>query len=207
MILTMVMAYAMLLRVPRSTWRVHDLLHITTALALVLEVVGLAMMKSGYGTIVLYNIFQPLEFILIMGMIAYSRPERRRGIAVGALIGMTAWVWCWSDSGSLDFLLIEGALVMALVLSFTLMNTLWHMANTSALPLAQVPEFWLFLGILVYFGGLMPVVGMIRFVFDEDPKLAGRLWMILPVLCAIRYSLTTLACHVAARKVPTAHGR
>ena len=97
----------------------------------------------------------------------------------------------------MDFLLIEGALLIALVLSFTLMATLWDLANTSERRLGNVPEFWLFMGLLLYFGGMMPVVGLVKFIFDEDPAVAKRLWMILPVLCTLRYALTAYACHLA----------
>jgi hypothetical protein len=207
MILVMVVAYAMLLRVPRHRWRLHGLLHASIGLALVVEVVGRVMASNSMNSIALYNLFLPVEFLLVLGMVAQVRPAWRWRLVAGAAIGLAGWAGCWIMTRSLSFLLIEGALLISLVLSFTLMATLWSLANTSERPLARVPEFWLYMGMLVYFGGMMPVVGLVKFIFDQDPLVAARLWMILPVLCMVRYALTAYACRMAAKELSVDHER
>ena len=75
------------------------------------------------------------------------------------------------------------------------------------MPLHRLPLFWLFMGMLAYFGGTPPVVGMARFVYARDEMLVLVLWTIVPVLCTMRYLLAAYACwSLASPSRSAAHG-
>ena len=107
----------------------------------------------------------------------------------------------WSTwlHGGVNTLLTEGAVVIALVLALLTVAFLVDLARQSEQVLQRVPVFWLFMGLLVYFGGLLPVVGLVRVLYVQFPELAARLWTILPVLTVVRYLLAAQACRLEAR--------
>lgn len=111
-------------------------------------------------------------------------------------MAISAWIY-WER----PFLLIEGHLVMYVILVFTLMAALWHLANTSDRALHRVPEFWLFMALLFFFGGFTPLMGLIRFIRQNDESFASTLWQSVTVLIVLRYAMTVYACRLAARSV------
>jgi hypothetical protein len=77
---------------------------------------------------------------------------------------------------------------------------MWHLARTSSVALHHVPVFWLFMGLLLFYGGLIPAFAMIRFVFRTDQSMADLLWTIPPILTSLRYLLAAYACVLLVRE-------
>ncbi|MBK8531072.1 MAG: hypothetical protein IPL64_04165 [Flavobacteriales bacterium] len=97
------------------------------------------------------------------------------------------------------FLMTEVILGYAIVLCVVSLAVLWSIANTSDRALQRVPEFWIFMGLLLFFCGMIPVIGLIRFIFYDDPHLAAQLYHIMFVLIILRYGIDIYACLLAAR--------
>lgn len=206
MILMIAVALVAVLRVPRGRWRLSGVLALSIALALMVEVTGLGLVRSGSTNNVLYNTAATLEFLLLLRVVHLFRPRWRTSLLVAAMLGVLAMGICAMLYNASAFLLIEGILILAVILCITLMAALWSLANTSEERLHHVPEFWLFMGLLIYFGGMIPVIGMIRFVFQQDQQLAARLYVIMPYLCIARYAFTAWACLLARRTTNGPHG-
>jgi len=189
------------LQLPRGKWRLSSVLAISIALALLVEVVGAILVIAGATNNVLYNSAAVLEFFLILRVVYLFRPDWSAYVLVLAVLGLIAMVMDASMQDPSVFLLVEGVMILSMILCIVLIRSLWSLANTSEEPLGLVPEFWLFIGLLVYFGGMMPVIGLIRFVFQQDQELAARLYVIIPYLCMVRYGLTAYACILQRRRL------
>ncbi len=169
--------------------------------AIILAAIGMVTTLYGVNNSLLYNLFSLFEFLLILSMLTLTMPAWRGLVGVACAAGVLAMLGnAWVDN-PVDFLLTEGILLMALILSVLLLAVLWRLAETSDDPLPRVPEFWLYMGFLLYYGGLIPVIGMSRYLYAENPALANRLYVIMPVLCILRYVLTALSCRKEAQRI------
>ena len=187
------------LRVPRPL--LYRLLGLLVVLALFTEVTGGIMRQLFLGNDVLYNVFALTELLLVLGMAYALHPAWKAWLAAAGGAGVAAMGLClWGHTGT-GFLLTEGIVTIALLLTAVCLAVLWRLAQESRESLVKVPEFWLFMGMLFYFGGMPPLMGVVRHIYDSDPQLARQLYSIIPMLCIVRYLLTAVACHMAA-KVP-----
>ena len=191
---------------PQPRHRVFRLLGLLAILAFGVEVTGTLTTLQHINNSVLYNIFTLVEFLLVLLMVRAHAPQWSNALLAGAAVGIAAMAWNSKVNPPMEFMLIEGILVIAFISTCFLLAVLWDMARTSLHPLHRVPTFWLYMGLLVYFGGLVPVVGITRYVFTADQLLANRLWSIVPVLCILRYLLAAVACYLEGRAARSAHG-
>lgn len=166
--------------------------------ALTVEVVGLLTTIRRVNNSILYNLFTYGEFLLQLCMVYAYRQSWKRAIITGGLFGTIIWCWCLSRYDIRDFLYVEALLGYAVILVVLCLGALWHLASTSATALHRMPEFWLFGGLLVYHGSLLPVLSSIHYLFASDDRLASWLWYIPPLLCILRYSCFTKACALEA---------
>ena len=95
--------------------------------------------------------------------------------------------------GDITFLLTEGLITMAALATGWSVFTLWKLAGAGDLPVWRHPYFWFFLGTMVYFGGIVPYVGMMRYLYANDPDLTRLLYRIIMVLAIARYLFTSWA--------------
>ena len=187
-------------RIPPPRPRVFVLLGIIAALALPLEVFGYLTTLLDVNNSVAYNLFTWTEFLLVLGMVRSSHTKLRTATWVVAVVGTVGMIWDHSMVNGMYNMLIEGIMLMAFLLALLFALALWNMANTSTVALHRVPEFWLYMGMLAYFGGLPPVVAAARFVYTQDTDLVKTLWTIVPVLCTLRYLLAAHAAQLVGRQ-------
>ena len=188
-------------RVPSGAWRLRDVLLASISLGLSTETLALLVHHLSRNNCIVYNVCVPFEFLLLLWLIFRFRPQWRTSLAVAAVIGCLAMVVDGRFRDPFMFLLTEGVVVIAAVLTVVLLAALWSLAGSSWEPLPKVPEFWLFMGLLVYFGGMVPYIGMLRFVFRQNEDLAAKLFVVMPALCIARYALITAACIIQARRM------
>ena len=118
------------------------------------------------------------------------------GFSAALVVGAMSWDFVDRDADPHIFL-GRGIVLSAVVLTLVLMVVLWNLAQTSVVPLQHVPGFWLFMGLLVYFGCMSPILTIIDRVYAQDPALAQRLYQIMPMLGITRYAITAFACKLA----------
>lgn len=187
------LALASYQRIPKPRARVLRVAGLLTGMALVLEVVAFALALPKLNNTYLYNMFIPLEFLFVLSIIHALRQVSGRFILVSLLIGLAGLVANMLLINPRYSMLFEAGVIIALLLSVLLFTSLWGLANTSAIALQRIPAFWLLLGLFIYFAGLVPVVGLARFIGQRDPALASSLWTIMPVLATTRYLLAAYA--------------
>ena len=185
-------------------WRIkrpsmfHRWLGALTAIAFVTEVAGYWLLLEHTPNVVIYNAFGLVEFVITLAMVNAMFPPWSTILALVGAAGTLAMGTClWSNSG-LTFLLTEGIVAMDILITAVSLAVLWQLAVSSRIPLQRVPEFWLFLGMLAYFGGVPPIMGIERYIYLTDHALAQRLFSIIPFLAVVRYMLTAVACLMAA---------
>ena len=201
MLLAIALALVASSRIPSPRPRSFGLFGLIAFLAFPVEVAGYVTTLKQLNNTLLYNLFTYGEFLLGLAMVRSHKPRLGKVSVIFALAGTTGMAWDCVELGSLHVMLIEGILLMSFLLAVLISVLLWDMANTSTIALNRVPEFWLFMGMLIYFGGLPPVVAMARFVYAQDTVLVVVLWTIVPMLCTVRYILAAYACWSLAKQL------
>lgn len=200
MYLTMLAALIACWLVPSGGWRVRNVLLASVAWGLATESMAVLVHHLVTLNSIVYNLCVPLEFLLLLWLVLRFRPQWRAPLILAAVLGCLAMlvVGCLQDP--MQFVLVEGILMISAIMTIVLLAALWSLANTSEEPLRKVPEFWLFMGLLIYFGGMVPFIGMVRFVFHQDAVLAAKLTIVMSLLGISRYGFITAACLMQARR-------
>ncbi|HRH37113.1 MAG TPA: hypothetical protein PK760_02135 [Flavobacteriales bacterium] len=146
----------------------------------------------------LFDSFILFESFMVLAMTYSIRPHWKWNLVLAGCLGAMGMVWDFTSQTG-EGLLGRGILIIACVMNVVLLALLWSVARESDRALHQVPQFWLFMGILLFYGGLIPVLAMVGFVFQVDQHLAYSLWSIPPVLGAVRYLFATHACVLERR--------
>lgn len=201
MIMSMLVTLVACLRIPAPRPLLFKLLLANTVLALLLECTGRITADLHVNNTILYNAFAVVEFALVLAMVASIRVLRKAWLWGGACIGLAAMAYDASATRGAKFILTEGVLVLSLVVVVMVLVLLWQLARTSTRALQLLPEFWLFMGLLLFYGGLIPAFAMIHFVFRNDQGMANLLWSIPPILSTARYLLAAYACVRIARDI------
>lgn len=177
------------------------------AIAFVVELVAFVMREIPVPNTILYNAFGIVEFLVFLRLVAFMEPLQREALVITAVIGLGAMAGSYALHKDLDFLLTEGMIVMAALLVGWSLLVLWRLAQRSGEPLWRLPVFWLFMGALVYFGGIVPFVGMMRYLYQNDLQSSRLLYLIILVMAVLRYLFTAWACSLArSRQVWHEHG-
>lgn len=194
MLLAITLALGVWLAIPRPRTSVFWWLGLLIGWVLVVESAGFYSVHMNLGNSVLYNVSATVEFLLLLKLLHAHRPAWRRPLIAAAVLGVGAMGWCVVYGDPMEFIQVEAILTGSLLLVFFLLAALWDMARTSNEALQRVPTFWLFMGLLLYFGGLVPVIGLIRLVYSNNEELATQLYLIMSALCTLRYLITAYAC-------------
>lgn len=200
MALAMVLTLVLWMRIPRPRSRLFRLLGLLCLVELLVELIGFGAKITETHLTLQYNAYILFEFLVVLAMLKDQRPHWRGVLGVALAIGLTGLGWSIWLQGGMDTVLMEGAVVMALVLALLVVALLVDLSRNSEQALHYLPAFWLFMGLLVYFGGMLPVVGLVRMLYAQFPELAIRLWTIPPVLTVVRYLLAAHACRLEARQ-------
>jgi hypothetical protein len=173
--------------------RLFRILGILVITAFVVEAFAAVAFLQGISNNLAYNLFNLLESYLVLALVTTVRKDLRPvAMAAGALV-TSAFVANALFNGTVHFLMMEAILFNCFLLSVLIMMVLWTLAQNAEVHLFHMPEFWLFLGLLLYFAGIVPTVGTYRFM-QVDLRTGKALYEIVRVLCIIRYLLTAYAC-------------
>lgn len=200
MYLAMLVALIACWRVPSDGWRLRNALLASIAWGLATEATAVLVSHFAMLNSIVYNLCVPLEFLLLLWLVHRFRPRWRGRLIAAAVLGCLAMLVAGFLQDPMQFILVEPILVISGIMTIVLLAALWSLANTSEVPLQKVPEFWLFTGLLIYFGGMVPFIGMVRFVFHQDAVLASKLAIVMPLLGISRYGFITAACLMQARR-------
>ncbi|HMU13509.1 MAG: hypothetical protein JST41_08070 [Bacteroidetes bacterium] len=147
----------------------------------------------------LYNVYVGLEFILFMRIATLSAPVGRAWTIMSMVVGLGALAGSWWVHRDETFLLTEGILIVSTITAVWSIRVLWYLAQQEDRPLWQRPLFWFFTGTMVYFGCIVPVVGMLRFLFQDSQGEHRFLYEIITISAMLRYLMAAISCHLAVR--------
>ena len=187
--------------IPRPRSRSFAVLGLLIAAALLTEVYGGITNYFIFDNNIPYNLFGQLEALLVLYLIGTLRPSWKRWLIASGALFIISFISNVVYRGTLHVLMVETILLNAFLLSLLLMATLWWLAQTSDQPLQRVPLFWILLGLLIYFAGMLPTIGGYEFIFHEY-ETGHRVFHIVQGLCIIRYLLTAYGCYLARTERP-----
>lgn len=193
------LAFLGCLRIHRPRRRFFSALLLLLGLDSLAELVGYYIAKQGLHNTPIYNVFVVVEFLVVLRLLATQKRGKKWPFIITAALGLAGWCWSWSRWRSLDFLLTEGVSIASLLLTIWILVFLWQLSEESRTPLAKVPEFWVLTALLVFYGGLFPIIGPLRLLYEDSPQLAYYLYSIIQVLSVVRYSLIGYGCVLEAR--------
>jgi len=132
----------------------------------------------------LYNAYGPIEFVL-KGTLAVAC-MRSHGLRIAALALMVGYLALhgydrYTFGGTGEFLM-RSSLASAALLALFYTSLLFSLAEDESRVVYHRPEFILFLGFIVYNGGMVPLVGLLSLLNERDVALASRLFTINDVL-------------------------
>jgi len=204
LLVSMSIALGFWLRIPVPRQPAFRVVGLLIGAGLLMELMGAALAWRSVNNTAFYNGYALVDCLIALWICYLMVPARILVVAIGAELVVSAMAWDFMDrDADPNVFLGRGIVLSAVVLTLVLMAVLWQLAQTSAVPLQLVPGFWLFMGLLVYFGCMSPILTIIDRVYAQDHALAQRLYQIMPMLCVTRYAITAFACKLESS---TAHG-
>ena len=92
-------------------------------------------------------------------------------------------------------------MVTGVVLSILMVRALWEHLETKEGDLWGHPEFWIYLGYLLYFVTRVPIMGSVMYIWERYPELSRSMYMMFQFVLVVRNVLFVVAC----RKYRPAH--
>lgn len=163
-------------------------------LACAVEIAAFVLVRQGLHTVLFYNLYWPMEFGLLLFLGSTIAPEARWYIAALALPFMGIWIRFALNLDLRTQLTSVSIITGALMLAGLYLYLLWHIAGRLSGRLRDLPEFWLCLAVLTYYGSSGPLVGSINYFMQVDVHLAETLSAISQLFCIVKFVLMGLAC-------------
>lgn len=164
-------------------------------LAALVEISGGILKRCGLPNMLLYNLYWPVEFGMLLALGGTVAPLPRRWTIPLMFLFLLGWTW---NVSSLDprrelvsLSVISGALMLAALYLFLL----WYGAGRWTGRLRDVPAFWLCLAILLYYGPAGPLLGSINYFMRTDMGMALWLHQLTQVLCVGKFLFMSMACY------------
>lgn len=146
----------------------------------------------------LYDLYVPVEFVLLLGYVAGRLPQRWQRSMVGPTLLLMAVAYGADLKMRYPGGFVSGAFICgSLILVAALLVLLYDLALRVDRALVHQPLFWTFLGLVLFFSGMVPVLGLLNQLNDEDAGLMKTLFLANHVLFALRYGALVIACAIA----------
>lgn len=136
------------------------------------------------------NLFLMVELSVLIALTWKSLEEYRKLVLWIGALSYSVFTVSAVFYGLGGYGLAEAEIINSLVCSVIAFLALWKIAETSMTKMTEQREFWYYLGALVFFGGNIPINGTILMIYKQDQSLAVQMYVIVPILITLRYSLT-----------------
>lgn len=192
------------LRIPRPRGAFWNRVGVLFLVALAVELNGTITwtMKVHNGWV--YTLYQGIEVLLLMGIAHLTCPPLRKWTLPIAGTGALVLALDVRYLHSASLFANTGIMICAVMLAIALLVLLWHRMEQLQGPVFADARIWLYLGMLLYFTALAPVMGSTEHIWRRYPRLAANLYVVIQVACVLRYLCAAAACLMAARQH---HGR
>lgn len=179
-----------LVRPPRPPWA--RWLGYQLCLALVVELTAEHLSRSGVMNHWVYNVYAPLEFLLIGGLFLAVEGDRRSvrlRLGICTLLFFAGFLIDLVSKGTVQVFASNAVIFGGALIALNTGIALIHCSRTSPVPLYRLPEFWALIGLLMYFLCFLPVFGLYNHLVERNPALAMRVYGINMLLYILRYAL------------------
>lgn len=142
-----------------------------------------------------------VELVLIVALVKEQFPSLRRWAHVLGGIGLFLFGIAALRQPDLTMSVNMGSMYTGVTLSVLMVRALWEHLETKEGEIWDHPEFWIYLGYLLYFVTRVPIMGSVKYIWDRYPELSRSMYMMFQVVVLIRNILFVVAC----RKYRPAH--
>jgi hypothetical protein len=149
-----------------------------------------------FGTI--HNL---LELVLVVALVKAQLPQLRHWANVLGGIGLLLFGISILRQDDLTLSVTMGAMYTGVVMSILMVRALWEHLETREGDLWSHPEFWIYLGYLLYFVTRVPIMGSMMYIWERYPELSRSMFMMFQGVLVLRNILFVVAC----RKYRPAH--
>jgi hypothetical protein len=180
-----------------SSW-----LGLQLVVALVAEGAATALSFQGENNLRVYDAYLPLEFVTLL---CYALPwlALRRGggaLVVFCLAVYTPVAWhefptAWAKHAFIDTSYVVGGLLLVCSSVFAL----FRIAMRAEVPMMKVPGTWVLLGIVVFFGGSIPLLGLTNSLIEREVAWAPNMYFINDGLFLFRCGCVLVAVFIGLR--------
>lgn len=170
--------------------------------ALVAECAATALSFQSENNLRVYNAYLPVEFVALLGYALPWLALRRGGgaLLIFCLAVYTPVVWselpkAWAKHAFIDTSYVVGGLLLVCSSVFAL----FRIAMRAEVPMLKVPGTWVLLGIVVFFGGSIPLLGLTNSLIDREVAWAPNMYFINDGLFLFRYGCVLVAVFIGLR--------
>jgi hypothetical protein len=186
-------------RAGRKAW----LITILFSAELVFEMAAAGLALHGQWNHWVYNIYFPIEFGLLTTFVYYQWQDRRYviGLAVGSIVFFVVYaieaIGAFRDHEMTYTSYLTESLILITFCSVLLIRT----ALTSERSPLRSPMFWLLFSTVFFFGGMLPLMGLLDVMSHRNPALWSKLFLINDILFHLRFGLIAVPLLILPRKV------
>lgn len=186
----------LVIKKPRGAfWNRIGVLFLT---ALVVEANGTITWQLGIHNGLVYTIYQGVELVLLMGVAHLTCAPLRPWTLPASVLGVVALTLDARFVHRETLFANTGITICALILAVAMLVMLWHRMEQLNGQVFSDARIWLYLGMLLYFTALAPVLGSTEQIYRRYPRLATSLYLIVQVVCILRYACAVAACVIQA---------
>jgi hypothetical protein len=171
-------------------------------LATLVEISAGLLKRFGLPNMLLYNLYWPVEFGLLLTLPSTLAPVPRWCQATLMILFLLGYGWNITGLDPRRELASLSVISGALMLAGTYLFVLWNGTGQWSGHLRDTPAFWLCLAVLLYYGACGPLLGSINYFMRTDMPLARHLYRATQVLCVAKFLLMAMACYSSYRPNP-----
>jgi hypothetical protein len=177
---------------PRSGW-----LGLQLAMALVDETYGSSLAVRVLPNLWWYDLYVPVEFAILLVYVHGHLKKGWQRTAVWPAAAVLAVAYAMDLRATYPEGFVSRAYILgSLVIVAALLALLYDLALRMDRALHVQPMFWAFLGMVLFFAGMVPLLGLWNQLTLESPGLAHELYAANHVLFLLRYGGVIVACAI-----------
>ncbi len=197
------LAVISMLSVKRPSDKALRLLGLQCVIAFMVEITGVIMRQNHYPNVWLFNIYLPIDFILLLGAAHFSFQNGNLTIYLKTTLVLLCIIWISEIVvKSLNIFAVITFLFEALSITIAFLAVLYATALTHLGPFTKQPLFWISIGLITFYGCNVPyflMLGTINKVCSQ-PQLALLYWVFI-CLSSFRYCCTSIGFILQRNKV------
>jgi hypothetical protein len=188
-------------RAAKAAW----LITVLFTLELIIEAWAATLALNQQRNLWLYDLYFPLELGLLLTFLHAQWKDKRFTIGLVAAALIFSAIYATEIGPAIrDKEFASITYVTETVILIALCSTLlMKLALTSEISPARNPLFWFLFSTVVFFGGMLPLMGLLDVMSRRNPVLWTQLFLINDILFHVRFALVALPLFLLSQKRTT----